>query len=290
MKTTIGRKALIQTAYDLDPLPANATRLAQLVAAEDPDLDEIIETVSLDLALTADTLRYANSAALAPRHNIDTVRAAVVRLGIGAVVSLAVASCMRRRLDLCLPPYDMDTGELWQHSIVSALTTEGVARSSAVEVPPATFTAALLHDIGKLVIARAVDPDLSARMRGMIEAGTSQLEVEDELFELDHAHLGGMIAEHWGLPGPIVAGIEHHHAPGAGRAAICDAVHLANAVAKIVPLLSNDALPVDGGDLDIGADVAEGVLDRLGIAGEPALSGIADHARRRLDEVIAHLG
>lgn len=135
----------------------------------------------------------------------------VIRIGIGTALSLAVASCMQDRLDLALLECDLAQGELWRHSLFAALAAECVASASHVPVSPASFAASLLHDIGKLVIARNLSGDAATCVRRILEEGRSRLEAEVELCGLHHGALGGLIAEHWGLPGLITSGIAHLH-------------------------------------------------------------------------------
>jgi len=82
----LSRDKLLAAAATLEPLPASVTRLAALSPGDDDILDEIISAVSLDPVLTAEVLRFANSAFARRSREIATVEAAVVRLGATAVV------------------------------------------------------------------------------------------------------------------------------------------------------------------------------------------------------------
>ncbi|MBK8230851.1 MAG: HDOD domain-containing protein [Candidatus Eisenbacteria bacterium] len=236
---------LIKSAQELDPLPASVTRLASLVASENSDLAQIQRVVELDPALTGRLLKTANSAASAAVHPITTVRAAVMRLGSGAVLSLATATAVHGRMSTSVPEYGLGEGDLWHHALTAALAAENWARLAKVSVPPECFTAALLHDIGKLVLGRFLKPEVRAVLgEAMQEAHLSPLRAEMEVLGVHHAELGGLIAQNWKLPETIVAGITFHHDPNgvaestwAGRPdvqAICDTVHLADATAYAV--------------------------------------------------------
>jgi HD-like signal output (HDOD) protein len=101
-----------------------------------------------------------------------------------------------------------------------------------VDVPPGTFTAALLHDAGKVVMARFLSPEIPGSIdRARRTSGLSRLEAERELLNVHHGELGGLMAQHWELPPRIVKGIIHHHDPEAGADVICDLTCLANRVA-----------------------------------------------------------
>lgn len=270
---------LIARARDLDPLPASASRLAALVARQDVDTSEIVSVVSLDQALTARLLRVANSVVSASSTPIKTVQQAVVRIGRATVLALAVAAGVRRRLKEPLPEYGMTEDGLWRHSVAAALATEEVKRHCAIPVPVEAFTAALLHDVGKLVLARYLAPDIRALLsRAQAEGGLTRLQAEAELLGVQHAELGGLIAHHWGLPEGIISGVTYHHAPGLGGSAVCDVACIANEVAKGVRLA-----PVPQA---IHAEDVAPALARVGMSPE-ALPEVSAVVGQRLLAVLA---
>ncbi|MCZ7527204.1 MAG: HDOD domain-containing protein [Acidimicrobiia bacterium] len=149
--------ALAHAASSLDPLPASLSRLAGAVSRDIPDVDEITEVVGFDEALTATLLRAANSSWSASREPITTVRAAVVRLGSGTVLSMALGGNVRARMHQALPEFGLEEGDLWRHSVAVALAAELMPRFVRVALPAEVVTAGLLHDFGKLLMARFLD-------------------------------------------------------------------------------------------------------------------------------------
>jgi putative nucleotidyltransferase with HDIG domain len=225
--------ALVKAAHGLDPLPATVARLASLVVRPDWSLNEAAHLVEFDPALTGRLLRLANSAAMAGLSPVNTARDAIMRVGIGPALAFAAASGLRKQLKRALPEYGLTDGQLWRHSVASALAVEPIARRAKVPVPPECFTAALLHDIGKIVLARFLSPD---ELKWLADArdlgGMSNLQAELEVLGTTHAALGAQIAGHWKLPERLVAGVEHHHTPDEGDDVVCDVVYLANVAAK----------------------------------------------------------
>ncbi len=227
--------SLIEKANDLTPLPVSVSRLASLVAREDCDLREIIEVVSLDQALTIKLLRSSNSAASATRIPITTVNSAVTRLGTAIILSIATGAAVRKRMDQSIPEYGLSEGEFWSHSVAAALAAEVLSAYSTLKVPPESFTAALLHDVGKLVISRFLTPEILGLLKVATEqAEVDKLQAETEILTVHHGELGGLIAQHWKLPESIVKGITHHHTPEEWDSPISSVVYMANVVAKMV--------------------------------------------------------
>ncbi|MCF6378508.1 HDOD domain-containing protein [Nocardioides KLBMP 9356] len=219
---------LLAAAESVEPLPHTVARLAGLVSDPDSDIKEISDTVSLDVSLTADVLRRANSAALGHRANITNVRDAVVRLGTSTLLSLTMASRVGSRMLQALPAYGLQAGALWQRSVTASISAEVIRSRARVPVPAEAGTAALLHDFGKVVLARHFGKQiLDTVALAALTDGQDVLETERMVFGLTHADIGGVVAEAWGLPLTIVDGIREHHEVRDDLSAISAAVALA---------------------------------------------------------------
>lgn len=226
---------LIRKAYDLEPIPMSGTKLAGLVADPESSLESITEVVSLDQALTGRALRAANSAASASHSSITTVKDAVVRLGRSTMLTLGFGTKMRQQLQQALPEFGLAENALWRHSVAAALVAESIGSMSKIPIPPESYAAALLHDVGKLVLARFLDPELLSYLeRAQNEGRCNPLQAEMEILEVNHAELGGLIARHWGLPERIALGVQYHHDPGEDHPLVCHVVCVANVLAKSV--------------------------------------------------------
>ena len=140
----------------------------------------------------------------------------------------------------------------------AAVAAETASRLCPVVVPPETFTAALLHDIGKLMMGRFLTAEILGYIRRAQEVDhLSQLDAETLLLNVHHGELGGLIAQHWKLPPRVVLGITHHHHPEQGLDVICDLTYLANQVAKHIEA------GLDGQPCVLSFD--PGVAERLGM-------------------------
>jgi len=275
----IDLQALTRSANTLEALPASVTRLASIAAKDSWNVREVEEVVSLDQALSFRLLRMANSAASASLMPIVTVRDAVVRLGIGSLLSLATATSVQKKLNSAIPEYGLSEGELWRHSVAAAIAAESAPAFSDTELPPETYSAALLHDIGKLILARQLDPDvLKVLAAGRQEGHLSTLKAETEILGVHHGELGGLIAQHWNLPPRLVTGIIHHHTPNDANDIVADVVHVADLVAKHVGA-------GHWGDAD-DRQVNPGSLTRLKMD-ERGFEALCKHVGKRLDQVLS---
>ena len=234
--------------------------------------------IALDPALAGKLLGLANSVASGSRVEIVSIRDAVVRMGIGAALALVTATAVSARTRLALPQYRLAEASCGG-TRSRPRSRRRCCRRTAPSRPPESFTAALLHDLGKLVISRFVSESLLTRLDQARDDGAhTPIEAELEVLGVEHAALGGRIAERWRLPAGIVKGIAYHHTPDEGDALVCDAVHVANVVAKQV----DRGEPEGENDRELCA----ASLQRLGMA-EGTLARCCLAVRERLELVLS---
>ncbi|MFO1487641.1 MAG: HDOD domain-containing protein [Verrucomicrobiota bacterium] len=268
---------LIARANDLAPLPASAVRLAGVVSHPSCHLDDVADLIRFDQSLTLRLLRAANSAASASIMPVSEVSEAVGRMGMAQVLTLAVAWGAQPVLQARIAAYDLNEGDLWRHAVAAAVAAETLPNFCSVEVPPETFTAALLHDVGKLVMGRFLDAeDLQFIRRAEEVDHCSRLEAESILLSVNHGELGGLIAQHWKLPARVVQGIIYHSNPEPGGDVVCDLTYLANVIAKRIEAgLTGQAF---------GLSVNLGAIERLGLT-PASLEVLYPVASQRYDQV-----
>ena len=227
---------LIQRARSLEPLPQSASALAGELSKPDWAIEAVVRIIELDPALTGRLLQFANSAASWSVTKIGTVRQATTRLGAGTVLQVAVACAVQKRLMHSIPELEIAEGAIWRHSVGAAVAVEALRPVCRVPAPPESFTAALLHDVGKLVLAQELRGEaIECLARAQKEDGLTLVQAEQEILEITHADVGGIVCEHWGLPPGITKGVTHHHAPENAPqqyTSICRIVQLADWAAK----------------------------------------------------------
>ncbi len=205
---------IVREANALEPLPPSVSRLVGLFGDEGWSINEVERIVALDPGLTGRLLRVANSVSIGGAQTITSVRDATMRMGAGAVIAAAVGTGVSDLLERPLEAYGAEAGDLWRHSVAAALAVESLRPICGLKPAPEVFTAALLHDIGKLVLCAQLDSEFSDFLRRAHEdGGMGYAAAETELLDVNHAELGGLIARHWELPEVIAVLITHHHDP-----------------------------------------------------------------------------
>lgn len=247
---------LLQGIERLDPLPVTLQRLVGALNDERVGALQISEHVQYDPAVAATLLKVANSAAYGGWSRTETLRDAVMRLGKARVLDIVLGDHLRR-LRVSAPMYDLAEGELWVHSAAASLAVKAIARERPrAGIPESASVAALVHDVGKLVMVRFLKADASAILHVRDRDQVSFVQAERALFGCDHAQVGGAIARRWGFPADIQEAVARHHdVPIPESTPTLDAVVVANVAAKTI----GTGLGAEG--MDIHPD--EGCLERL---------------------------
>lgn len=265
---------LTQEVEGLEPLPTAAARLIEILSAEDPDIEQAAAAIRFDQALTAGVLREANSAAWGARYRIHGVKDAVIRIGLPNVLQFAVRQHLQTTLRRPLEPYGLTRTGLWRHAAAAALGAEAILHWIPGSVPPLAFTAALLHDAGKLILARHLSPNLQTEIRTVIsEREATYHEAELVVMGFSHATLGARMALKWNLGEDVAQAIEVHHELTEDSGPTADAVRISNLIAKTI----GAGLGVEG--LNMTGD--PGACARLGITRD-AFEGICADVANRL--------
>jgi putative nucleotidyltransferase with HDIG domain len=182
-----------------------------ILESPDSSVSELAEVIKYDPSLTANILKICNSAYFGLSREINSVQHAVNLLGMNQVADLVLMSSAAKNLKKGQEGYDLKEGELWRYSVSSALLARDLAAKKGQKDNHFVFTAALLKDIGKLVLNQYV-ADSYEKINALVnEDGLSFREAEKEVIGIDHAELGGMVADKWKFSDKMVNIIRNHH-------------------------------------------------------------------------------
>ena len=257
--------ALIQRMESLPALPETVTEVRKALDDDEVSVKEVAAVIGRDPAVAAKLLAVANSAALALSHRVESIDTAVSLLGLNDTYSL-VASVAA--MDLVPGSSALEARAFWRQSQQSAGVAVAVARACGIRRTTAIYSVALLHDIGRLVLA-TLRPEQYAHIdQGLPHVGI--VAAEKELFGIAHTEAGFVLADAWALPPEFIETIRYHHDLGLAHYAP-DAVailQVANALCEAIRNGTEDTLPVACAE----------ALDLLQLEG-PLLEGLCGVAR-----------
>lgn len=254
------RDEILAAIPEIPGLPAAAARVLALLQNPESGIAEVMREVESDPGLTADVLRLANSAYFAGPRSIGSLREAGVLMGLNRLGQLILASAIFPMAKRPIRGYDLPSGTLLRHVVGTAIGAEELAGLLKLRAPSHTFTAALLADIGKIVLGTfiAVDPEPIRRM-AMREAVSFEV-AERRVLGIDHAEAGAALLAAWNLPASVVSVVRHHHSPDdfEGDRIVVDLVHVADHLAIECGLGAG----IDG----LNYRPAAGAIARLGLS------------------------
>ncbi len=204
---------ILQNVQSLPALPGTALRIIMMLSGSDVDLDEVKEVIRLDEAITIVVLRNANSVAYGIPGKTFSLEESLVRLGTKRLLKIALEQQVSRVMSGAGVSYGLRRGSLWRGSLGGALAAEELAKEIKFADVELCFVCALLRDIGKLTFDAYFGPDRILECASNMKPGMSFLETERDTLGIDHAELGGALAEHWDLPERIANAIRFHHEP-----------------------------------------------------------------------------
>jgi len=213
--------AILQPLLETLRLPSDEIRI-----------ENVVEMASRDSAIAAQCLRMANSPLFGHRQ-VETVRAAVMALGISRMRSLLFGLCMHQTIPK--NKWVLDPNSFWRHSLGCALVARAMANGIGYPEPEKAYLAGLIHDIGFLVNSVL----FTAKFRECLKHAIAQkcaLHLSENLtLGFTHEDSGRMLAKRWDLPEELQAVAGGHHQvdllPAAGPL-VC-LVHLSDLLCRV---------------------------------------------------------
>jgi HD-like signal output (HDOD) protein len=215
---TLQSESLKKLVGQMTRLPSIPTLYMEIVEkANQPDapLEDVARIIARDPGMTAKILKLVNSAFFGLRRELSSTEEAVAYIGLDTIKSLVLS------LHAFSQFAHADAGgltmeSLWAHSLNVAARAKQIAQLEQADrkAVDEAFTAGMLHDIGKLVLATNM-PELFAQSVRLAEAnGLEFYQAEIQVLGASHADIGGYLLGLWGLPVPVVEAIALHHQPG----------------------------------------------------------------------------
>ena len=227
----------MEQSDELPSLPEIYIKVSELLDSEYSTAHEIGDAVKTDPSLTARVLKMVNSAYFGLPNQVSSLPQAVNLLGRrqlkSILMSLVLAGVFK---DIDLARFSLR--DFWEHSVKTAIIARQLAMQNAhILDHEAFFTAGLLHDIGRLVMAKA-HPDAVAEIDRMAsEQGISLVKAEAKHLGVTHIDLGAALMNKWNMPSMLVQCLMKHHSSehDGARAVDTSIVYLANCLSSYTP-------------------------------------------------------
>lgn len=226
-------RALLGKLEKLPSIPKVFNELTKLLANEKSTAREAANIIERDAAMCAKLLQIANSSFFRMGRQIGGVEEAVKYLGFDTIKNIAlIAGVFDTSMQPRVPGFDILAVQ--QQSMMVARIATKLVEGDSVMMGNA-FMGALLHDIGKIILASELPAEFAKAVSLSRELKAPLHTVEHRIYGATHAEIGAYVLGLWGLPSPIVECVAHHHhlsdiTPGSMSAVV--AVYAANILAR----------------------------------------------------------
>lgn len=262
---------ILACVSQIPPFPKVAHRVLELL--EDPNVNaqHLAEVIQYDQAITANIMKMCNAAYFGLPHKISSIRDAVVILGQNTLKELIMVGASAAFYEgKAGGGYKLEEGELWKHSVAVGLMAKLLGRHVDSVDSGSSFTAGLLHDIGKRFLSVFVSDDFDRIMERVERDNYSFVGAEHEIIGINHAELGAIIMESWDFTSSQIEAVRKHHTSHA----------LTDEPLTAITALSNRLVKSIGVGEDIlNSDVQVDVLKKLGISRKEVQICMADLIR-----------
>ena len=252
------KENLLKSLKDLPPMPQVVFKAKEIMTNPASDLKQLSKVIQTDMSIVTKILRMANSSYYGLPGKVSSVDHATVLLGqntLGEVITMAGISGL---LESSLQGYNLESGDLWRHSMAVAFGSKILAERKNPELINDAFIAGLLHDAGKIILNKPVLERKELFDSFMKDGQQTFLNAETKILGFDHSEIASEMCIRWNIPESISLAIKYHHYPSRSNG---DELAYILHVADYIATLSGIGIGTD----DILYEVEEGALDFLNL-------------------------
>ncbi len=204
-------RIVLEKAREIMALPSSVSKIIQICNSEDSSINDLVEPVTSDPAVTSMVFKRANSAASASSRRITSVKDAVVRIGMRETKNMAITLSVFKQFDMDQKSFGFNRSLYWIHTLGAGIAARHIARACGYKTPEDAFLVGLLHDLGKMILDDYINDEYKEVIKLAATESRRLTDVETEVFELNHAFVGARVGENWKLPSLVIKSIENHH-------------------------------------------------------------------------------
>jgi len=230
------REEILFKVSEVVAIPSCAQKALALLNDPDADIGELGRIIEHDPGLTTNLLKIVNASFFGGSRPMRTAREAIARLGTAQVLQFVVSTGVAPSFVHKIEGYDLSPSMHLQHSVTVAMAARELGNVLGLNAPEYTFTAGLISGVGKILLGAYVQVNVHPIMVLAVKEGLSFDQAEDQVLGINHAELGGLLLEKWGLPKEITDVVKYHLRPDEypGENTVLDLVHIGNVLAKMI--------------------------------------------------------
>lgn len=193
----------------LPTLPIVALQIGEVVHSNKASVAHVAEILRTDPATSAKLLKLVNSPYFGIPGGVSDVARAIPFVGFNTLYQLVLSITVLDALDARAAGFDPKV--LWLHSLTVATAARELAAELRFNDGGVCFTAGLLHDMGKIALAKIEPEKLAKVFASMRDEGLSMTDAEAKHGLPEHDRVGSRLAKQWRFPATLATPIEQHH-------------------------------------------------------------------------------
>ena len=203
---------LLKEINELPRFPQHILEVQKKIDDPKADIKTISILISKDPGLTAEILRFSNSAIFSLPKKLSSLIEAVKIIGFRGLKNLVYSYGTQVVFS---QKYDMSKmQDIWEHSYKVGFFAFHLAKKYSLrEDLEDIYIGGILHDLGK-ILTFSINANLVEKMNDICHEKNIPIRIIEEISSgYNHSVIGGVIAKKWNFPEKIIAAIENHHTP-----------------------------------------------------------------------------
>jgi len=202
---------------NIDRMPSLSPTVGKILqVANDPNssANDLNKVISLDPVLAAKVLKLVNSAYFGFQEKMTSTVRAIVVLGLNTIKNLALSTAALETMNTSSAT-GLNMDDYWRHLLATGVYAKLVARKISVHKNfiEDYFLCGLMHDIGKIVLNNLNPVGYGKLIAAGKQSGKPLHLYETAIFGINHAEIGRLLGQKWGLQEQIVEAMGYHHSP-----------------------------------------------------------------------------
>lgn len=242
---TISRRRALDSLKKLPAMSASAGRLLGRLSRKDCDVADVAALIEKDPVLSAQVVQSANSAAFKRTHQVESVRHAIVMVGLGTVRRFALIQTISNLFSRRRPADNFSMTRFNLHSVAVGTMMEVLAEEAPLEDAAGAFLSGLFHDVGSLLIAVAMPDQYESVLALAAVTGRELVDCEEGVLGTNHAELSALALEYWGVEEPFRTAAADHHSLEPAAFSPSDRIPLTLALHQADTLIDKLGMSID---------------------------------------------
>ncbi|PLX67049.1 MAG: hypothetical protein C0603_10310 [Denitrovibrio sp.] len=213
-KSNVSAAWVVEKEVGLASFPDIYYKINDVLNSTRSSASHMADVVEKDTSLSAKLLKIVNSAFYSFPSRIDSIRRAITIIGTKELATLAIGISAIEAFK-GIPSELTNMKVFWKHSIACGVFARLLGTYVEGVSTERLFVSGLLHDIGRLVIFRALPEHSAYSLHLSIKESKSLSCIENDIFGFEHADVGSTLMEKWKFPSRLVRNVRFHHADAA---------------------------------------------------------------------------